>query len=79
MRLTESDPWRIPGHVEWLEHETIEDVVRGFSLLVKNGQVCALLRLSRLNPTEDAALERRFVTELEAQLPLSEDYRILGD
>ncbi|MHC4062889.1 MAG: hypothetical protein ACYSUI_00090 [Planctomycetota bacterium] len=79
MRLTESDPAGIPGHVEWLEHEPIEDVVRGFSLLVKNGQVCALFRLSRLNPTEDAELERRFVTELEAQLPLSEDYRIFGD
>ncbi len=79
MRLTESDPSAIPGHLEWLEREPIEDVVRGFSLLVKNGQVCAIFRLSRLNPTKDAELEKRFVNELETLFPLSEGYRIFGD
>ena len=75
VRLTESDPTAIPGHLEWLESEPIEDVVRGFSLLVKNGRVCALFRRSRLNPSADAKLEGRFVTEIETMLPLGEAYR----
>ena len=79
VRLTESDASAIPGHLEWLEREPIEDVVRGFSLLMKNGQVYALLRLSRMNPSADAKLEERFVSEIETMLPLSDDYTTFED
>ena len=75
MRLIESDPTSIRGHLEWLEREPIEDAVRGFSILVKNGLVCAFFRLSELNPSADAKLEGRFVTEIETTLPLGEAYR----
>ena len=79
VRLTVADATRFPGHMEWLQREPVADVVRGFSLLVKDGAVHALFPLSRLNPGPDAKLERALIAELTGILPLAPEFRILGD
>ena len=76
VRLKMADGARITGHVEWLARERIQDVVRGFSLSVKDGLVRALFPLSRLNPTPDAKLEESAIAELGGLLPVSADFKV---
>jgi len=66
-----------PGHVEWLAEAPAVSVARGFSLLVKNGQVDAIFPRSRLNRQPDARLEQPYVNELICILPCNKALRVL--
>lgn len=39
IRLVRSDRSRRPGHAAWVKRDSIANVFRGFSLLVKNGLI----------------------------------------
>ena len=68
VRLQVADADRFPEHVEWLARETV-DAVRGFSLLVVDGEVTAFFPRSRLNPGGDPRLETEYIQGVLHLLP----------
>lgn len=77
VRLRPADAYHVPGHVEWLARTPIDDVARGFAVLVREGRVSAIFPRSRLNPGPDARLEQELVEQLKLLLPMNEDVRTL--
>ncbi len=72
-----ADATKYPGHCEWLRREEEIQALRGFSLLVKCGQVSALYAASVLNPAHDGQLETRYIRQIEKAVPLAPDFQIL--
>lgn len=72
--LRVADRVRYSGHREWLRRDKIRGVLRGFSLVVKEGRVVGLLPMSVLNQTRDGLLEEALVKQVEQLLPLGEAY-----
>lgn len=66
------------GHGEWIERESIarSEIARGFSILVKEGQVVALFPMSELNPPPDHSLDEGEIHRITELLPLSGEFRI---
>jgi len=75
LRVTDAHEFR--DHQEWVAKGGLMDVLRGFSILVKQGEVTDFFPRSCLNPGADARLEEQYVTELLALLPTAADVRIL--
>ena len=79
VRLTLGDAVDCPGHKEWIERDAIsaDAIAGGFSIIVKQGRVAALLPASRLNPRPDGLLEDAIIDELGALLPRATTFDIL--
>ena len=75
--LKVSDPGEYPGHIEWLVRDKLTEVIRGFSMLVSNGEVTAFFPRSRLNPASDARLEEAYVQQILRLLPTIPSVRML--
>lgn len=67
------------GHQAWKKKDSVKNVFRGFSLVVRAGRVSCLLRASTLNPRDVVLLEQDLFEQLEELLPLADDYRRFGD
>ena len=68
-----------PGHREWIRRDGIINVSRGFSLSASGGRVLALACASVVNPSPDCLPEAEYATQLEASLPLADDYQRILD
>lgn len=77
VRVRIADVRNAPGHAEWIAQESITDAWRGFSILVKGGNVYRLFAASRLNPGPDGLLEEDIIRQLEQLLPRAKDYDVL--
>lgn len=77
LMLKLSDARAFPGHPEWLEREPKLGAIRGFSLLVRGGEVWALFPRSSLNPMSDWRLEADYIEQLLRVLPTVENVQIL--
>ena len=77
LMLKLSDVSTFPGHQEWLEREPELSAIRGFSLLVRGGEVWALFPRSSLNPMSDWRLEADYIERLLRVLPSVENVQIL--
>lgn len=77
--LRVADATRLPDHQSWLRVDNIENAARGFSLIVRSGEVHLLYRQSVLNPGPEFRLELALVRQLESLLPLASEYeRVRG-
>lgn len=77
VHLRLADPQAFPGHAEWLAKDRIVDVIRGFSLLIRNGRILAIYPRSRLNPGQDARLDDEFLQDLMSALPTDTNVQVL--
>jgi hypothetical protein len=78
VRIRIADSVLYPGHAEWIERDQIivNDVIGGFSFIVKEGQVTGFFPSSQMNRTPNWRLpdvQLRGILEL---LPLSSDFHL---
>lgn len=80
VRLRISGEGQYTGHLDWIGEDSLEDdeIRRGFSVAVRGGRVLYLCRQSALNHARRGCSEFRlediWAEELEALLPLDEEY-----
>jgi hypothetical protein len=78
VRIRVADWHDYPGHIEWIRRDQIRrsDVLRGFSMIVKNGLVSGLFPYSRLNPTDPPGLSEEQLQAVAFLLPLAPAFTV---
>jgi hypothetical protein len=78
VRFHVADSHRYPGHAEWLHRDGIQrnEVIGGFSVLVKAGRVHWLFALSHLNDPLAPALSDEQIAEVASLLPMEPGFQV---
>jgi len=79
VELAKADPSYLPDHRSWIMKESLGEVNRGFSLIIKAGTVSSMFLNSELNlPENGFELEKPLVKQLRRLIPQDRRCRIFS-